>query len=187
MYESNFLSLLTRLPFNSLMILSNKQQQMKRSDVRAGDLPWDGKHFPVPSSPFRWLGWTGCRSCTPRYARTVCNTKHRLIHLCSLTALKISSLFSLPPLTWCSHSDTESCPLCCSRWYQYPPAELGSKSIWGSACASSAPWKRAESGQRSSPHILHTTWGPEVCLTVGCWPWWWGPSEVPAHTGSRQV
>lgn len=76
------------------------------------------------------------------------------------------------PLTWYSRSDTESCLLYCSRWCQCPPAGLGSKSIWGSECASSIPWRKAGSGQRSSPHILHMTWGLVVRLALGCSPCW---------------
>lgn len=170
------------LPSKSQMFLSNKQRETERADVRSGDLPWGGKHFPAPSSPFRWLGSTGRRRCTPRCARTVC--KHQKIKTQiaqsvqppkSKTSGFLSLLLPLSshlflPLTWCSHSDTESCPLCCSRWCQCPPAGLGSKSTWGSECASSVPWRRAGSGRRSSPHILHTTWGPAVHLMLGCSP-----------------
>lgn len=82
--------------------------------------------------------------------------------------LPFSHLFL--PFTWCSHSDTESFPLCCSRWCQCPPAGLGSKSTWGSECASSVPWRRAGSGRRSSPRILHTTWGSVLRLALGYSP-----------------
>lgn len=75
------------LSTKSQMFLSNKQREMKRADVRAGDLPWGGKHFPVPSSPFRWLGSTGRRRCTPRCARTVCKHKNTDCSVC--TASKI--------------------------------------------------------------------------------------------------
>lgn len=97
---------------------------------------------------------------------------------CSSSLLLLCHLFL--PLTWCSHSDTESFPLCCSRWCQCPPAGLGSKSTWGSECASSVPWRRAGSGRQSSPRILHTTWGPAVRLALGCSPLL--PSEAPGHT-----
>ena len=180
------------------MFLSNKQRETKRGDVRAGDLPWGGKHFPAPSSPSRWLGSTGRRRCTPRCARTVC--KHKKNSDCSVctafqTKLKTSSFLSSSlllchlflPLTWCSRSDTESCPLCCSRWCQCPPAGLGSKSTWGNECASSAPWRRAGSGLRSSPRILHKTWGPAVRLTLGCSPCCCGPSKAPTHTQRTEL
>lgn len=169
-------------PTKSQMLLSNTQWETKCADVRSGDLPWGGKHFPAPSSPFRWLGSTGRRRCTPRCARTVCkHRKHRLLSVCILQMWNQQlPLCLFLPLTWCSRSDTESCPLCCSRWCQCPPAGLGSKSTWGSECASSAPWRRAGSGRRSSPHILHRTWGLMGCRTPGCSPWW--PREASGHT-----
>lgn len=138
-----------------------------------GVLPWGGKHFLVPSSPFRWLGSTGRRRCTPHCAQTVCEHKNRKPLCMAFKNLKaVVPILLILPLTWYSRSDTESCLLYCSRWCQCPPAGLGSRSIWGSECASSIPWRKAGSGQRSSPHILHMTWGLVVRLALGCSPCW---------------
>lgn len=163
------------------MFLSNEQQETKHPDVISWDLPWGGKHFPVPSSPFHLLGSTGRKHCTPHCARTVC--KHKNTNCLAQNLKDQPALLPFPPLTWCSRSDTESCRLCCSRWCQCPPAGLGSRSIWGSECASSAPWKRAGSGQRSFLRILHTTWRPAPHLTSGCSPCWCGCSQAPGDKG----
>lgn len=87
------------------MYLSNKQQETKHTDVISWDLPWGGKHFPVPSSPFHWLGSTGRRRCTPRCAQTVCKHKNTDCSFCttskSTSLLSSSSFFLLHHL--CLH------------------------------------------------------------------------------------
>lgn len=140
-----------------------------------------------------FVGWDrlAAGAARPAVPEQSANTKTQIAQSVQLPKSKSSSFLSSPSflstqdLTWCSRSDTESCPLCCSRWCQCPPAGLGSKSTWGSECASSAPWRRAGSGRQSSPRILHTTWGPVVRLTLGCSPYWCGPSAAPGHTRER--
>lgn len=93
--KGTHLSISLSLPTKSQMFLSNKQREAKLVDVRAGDLPWGGKHFPVPSSPFRWLGSTGRKRCTPRCAQTVCKHKNTECSVC--TASKSKAAASSPP------------------------------------------------------------------------------------------
>lgn len=143
-----------------------------------------------------FTGWDrlAAGAARPTVPEQSANTKTQIVQSVRPPKSKRSSLLSSSsfllrylflPLTWCSHSDTESCPLCCSRWCQCPPAGLGSRSIWGSECASSAPWKRAGSDQQSFLHILHTTWRQAEHLTSGCSPCWCGSSQAPGRRGQR--
>lgn len=61
-------------------------------------------------------------------------------------------------LAWCSRSCRESCLLCCSRCCCTRPTERGNRNTWGTACASTAPWRRAGSGPQFDLHIPRTTW-----------------------------
>lgn len=139
-----------------------------------------------------FIGWDRLAAGTacPAVPKQSANTKTQIAQIPQkrkLPSLPSPPLPSSPwpaeDLTWCSRSDTESCPLCCSRWCQCPPAGLGSKSTWGSECASSAPWRRGGSGQRSSPRTLHTSWGLAARLMPGCSPCCCGPSAAPGDTG----
>lgn len=61
-----------------------------------------------------------------------------------------------PSLTWRSHSCRESCRPWWSRKCRSRRDAPGSRSTWGSQCASSGPWRAEESGHWSYHYIPHT-------------------------------